>query len=184
MFNPLSWLTASGASVDSLYGMIVAQARLPVFYGRFGVPDRVDGRFDILVLHIVLVMRRLAREPGQARNAGQLIFDRFCRDMDDNLREMGVGDLAVPREMRRMGSAFYGRQAAYEAALATAEDRELVDALARNIYSDASAKAVGAAGLAAYVKEVVRCLDACESAAVWRAQFSFPVPEPDAVSRA
>jgi cytochrome b pre-mRNA-processing protein 3 len=184
MFNPFSWLTASGASVDSLYGMIVAQARLPVFYSRLRVPDSVDGRFDILVLHVVLVMRRLAREPGQARNAGQLVFDRFCRDMDDNLREMGVGDLAVPREMRRMGSAFYGRQAAYEAALAAADDRELVDALARNIYSDASAIAGVATGLTNYVKEVVRCLDACEGAAVSRAEVSFPDPELYAVSRA
>ena len=110
--------TPQSDSIASLYGMIVAQARAPAFYQDYGVPDTVDGRFEMVVLHTVLVLRRLDAEPGPVRRLGQAVFDLFCRDMDASLREMGVGDLKVPREMRRIGEAFYGRKAAYEAALA------------------------------------------------------------------
>ena len=117
------------SSILALYGMIVAQARSPAFYADYGVPDSVQGRFDLIVLHLVLVLARLGRDhkprpgpgrhsgPSRARSLGQTLgqglLDAFCRDLDANLREMGVGDLAVPREMRRFGEASYGRQAAY-----------------------------------------------------------------------
>src|SRR5262249_51919508 len=97
-------------TIASLYGTIVAQARAPVFYQIYGVPDTVNGRFEMIVLHAVLLLRRLSTEPEPGRVLGQRIFDRFCEDMDANLREMGVGDLAVPRTMKRFGEAFYGRK--------------------------------------------------------------------------
>ncbi len=127
-------------NIHALYGAIVAQARSAAFYTAYGVPDTVEGRFELIVLHLVLVLGRLGRaddgSPGAKANrrAGQQLFDVFCRDLDHNLREMGVGDLAVPREMRRFGEAFYGRQAAYCAALAAAGEPELEKALARNIF--------------------------------------------------
>src|SRR6516164_5183718 len=80
-----------GATIEAIYGMIVAQARLPAFYLRFGVPDTVNGRFDMVVLHLWMVLGRL--RAGGARAEAQQLFDRFCNDMDANLREMGVGDL-------------------------------------------------------------------------------------------
>ncbi len=70
------------------------------------------------------------------RALGPGIFDRFCRDMDESMREMGVGDLAVPRKMRRIGEAFYGRQATYRAALAAADERPLARRPARNVFAD------------------------------------------------
>lgn len=184
MFKPMSWFGAKDATILPLYGMIVAQARSAAFYRHYGVPDTVDGRFDMLVLHVVLIMHRLGRESGAIRALGQDVFDCFCRDLDDNLREMGVGDLAIPREMRRMAAAFYGRQAAYEAALAAADDRELVNALARNIYCDSPGSAPGVTDLAAYMRKVAHCLDGCDGAALACAQFVFPDPEFDAVTRA
>src|SRR3989442_6857779 len=102
-------------SIAALYGAIVAQARLAVFYQTYGVADTVLGRFDLIVLHLALVLRRLRRDHEKA--VAQGVFDAFCRDMDDNLREMGVGDQAVPEQMRRVGEAFYGRAQAYDAAL-------------------------------------------------------------------
>jgi cytochrome b pre-mRNA-processing protein 3 len=96
----------------------VAQARLPCFYREYGVPDTVNGRFDLLVLHLAIVLDRLA-EGSELRAIGQALFDRFCEDMDDNLREIGIGDLSVPREMQRIGEAFYGRAQAYRSALAS-----------------------------------------------------------------
>jgi hypothetical protein len=98
-------------SIRDLYSAIVAQARSPAFYTSYGVPDTVHGRFDLIVLHLVLLLARLDREAASARGIGQKLFDLFCRDLDANLREMGVGDLAVPKRMRHFGEAFYGRHA-------------------------------------------------------------------------
>src|ERR1700722_16778682 len=94
-------------TIDMLYGAIVAQGRRPVFYAGFGVPDTVEGRFDMVVLHLVLVLRRLRLAAGGERMA-QDLFGAFCRDMDHNLREMGVGDLTVPKQMKRLGEALFG----------------------------------------------------------------------------
>src|SRR5262249_55706515 len=123
-------------TIASLYGTIVAQARAPAFYQTYGVPDTVNGRLEMIVLHAVLLLQRLSagQRPGASAAVGQAIFDLFCRDMDGNLREMGVGDLAVPRAMRQIGEAFYGRQAAYRSALAAEDRAALFDALARNVF--------------------------------------------------
>ena len=104
-------------TIEAIYGMIVTQAREPLFYRDLGVPDTVDGRFDLLVLHLWMVLRRLRAVEGGAVIC-QALFDRFCEDMDANLREMGVGDLTVPKRMQAFGEAFYGRTAAYDLALA------------------------------------------------------------------
>jgi cytochrome b pre-mRNA-processing protein 3 len=155
-------------NIHALYGAIVAQARSAVFYTRYGVPDTVEGRFELIVLHLVLILGRLGREngavprPGSKRPSGptigQRLFDVFCRDLDDNLREMGVGDLAVPREMRRFGEAFYGRQGAYGAALAATDERELEKALARNIFGVTGVDE-RAARLARYARATAQQLD-------------------------
>ena len=161
-------------NIRELYGAIVAQARLPVFYQSYGVPDTVDGRFDLIVLHIVLILAGLGGE-GSARGIGQKLFDVFCRDLDDNLREMGVGDLAVPKRMRRFGEAFYGRQAAYLTALAAPDDRELENALARNIFP--AMDAARAAPLARYARAVLRQFGVQETEVLLRGEIVFPKPE-------
>jgi cytochrome b pre-mRNA-processing protein 3 len=170
-------------TIIRLYGAIVAQARTPAFYTLYGVADTVEGRFELIVLHLVLVLRRLHGKGGAgtqpnspAGEIGQLLFDVFCRDLDDNLREMGVGDLAVPRRMRRFGEAFYGRQAAYEAALTSADRRALETALARNILDEAAA-GENAARLARYVCAATCQLDAQAEEMVTAGQGIFPSPE-------
>src|SRR3954452_9377438 len=85
-------------TIEAIYGMIVAQAREPLFYRSMGVPDTVNGRFDLLLLHMWMVLHRLRQLDGGA-GLCQALFDHFCADMDANLREMGVGDLAVPKRM-------------------------------------------------------------------------------------
>ncbi len=92
-------------TIRALYGVIVAQARLPAFYRAYGVPDTVEGRFDMIVLHVALFFRRV-RADDEVRALGQLVFDAFCRDMDHNLREMGVSDVRLPRRMRDLGAAY------------------------------------------------------------------------------
>src|ERR1700709_1430457 len=103
-------------TIEAIYGMIVAQAREPLFYAGLGVPDTVNGRYDMLLLHLWMVLRRL-RTAEDGADLSQALFDHFCGDMDDNLREMGVGDLTVPKRMQKFGEAFYGRAAAYDLAL-------------------------------------------------------------------
>ena len=164
-------------SIDELYGAIVAQARNPAFYRGYGVPDTVDGRFDLIVLHLVLLIERLGGEGAAGgQRIGQELFDAFCRDLDHNLREMGVGDLAVPKRMRAFGEAFYGRQAAYRAAFAASDRRELEKALRRNIFADAT-NGRGAARLAAYVGAARRQCAAQDDAALMRADVHFPQPD-------
>ena len=173
---PLFRRNRQDPSIDRLYGAIVAQARLPAFYLCYGVPDTVEGRLDMIMLHIVLLLRRLRREEAAVQAVGQGAFDRFCRDMDDNLREMGVGDLAVPRTMQRIGAAFYGRAKVYEAAFATG-GRGLVEALQRNIYGgNVTTRRDGAGQLAAYVQAAAAHLDRLNGPALVAGELSFPAP--------
>jgi cytochrome b pre-mRNA-processing protein 3 len=175
--------TAHNRNVQNLYGAIVAQARTPGFYTHYGVSDSVEGRFELIVLHLVLVLRRLGGEPAAAARPGtgggaigQQLFDAFCRDLDDNLREMGVGDMAVPRRMREFGEAFYGRQAAYGTALDAAEERELEKALARNIFGVAEAND-SAVQLAHYARAAAAHLAAVADEALLAGRVAFPRPE-------
>jgi cytochrome b pre-mRNA-processing protein 3 len=176
--------SSSAGTIRDLYGAIVAQARSAVFYRAYGVPDSVEGRFDLIVLHLVLVLARLEADASSGRAIGQKLFDEFCRDMDDNLREMGVGDLAVPKKMRQFAEAFYGRQAAYRAALAASDERELANALARNIFAHgdrASERLDGPARLARYARAVMRQFEAQNGlvfeSALLRSEIAFPNPE-------
>jgi cytochrome b pre-mRNA-processing protein 3 len=162
-------------TIEGLYGMIVAQARSPVFYADFGVPDTVSGRIDMIMLHLVLVLRRLRQGQANVPVLGQQIFDWFCRDMDHNFREMGVGDLTVPKEMRRVAEAFYGRAGAYEAGLASADPAPLEAAVARNVFGTDEVSP-GAIRLAAYMREAALLLSGQEPEA-----GSVQFPDPAAV---
>jgi cytochrome b pre-mRNA-processing protein 3 len=172
-------------TIHALYGAIVAQARSVAFYADYRVPDTVEGRFDLIVLHLVLLLNRLGRGAEVGRDLGQEtlgqkllgqeLFDAFCRDLDANLREMGVGDLAVPKRMQAFAEAFYGRQAAYLAALDAADERVFEKALARNIFP--AGNDAGAAQLARYARAAVTRLDAQDDGALIRGEVVFPSPE-------
>jgi cytochrome b pre-mRNA-processing protein 3 len=175
MIFPLFRRGARPDTISTLYGTIVAQARLPCFYQEYAVADTINGRFDMVVLHLALVLERFFADPA-LRELGQGLFDRFCRDMDHNLREMGVGDLAVPKHMRRLGEAYYGRAQAYRAALAAADQRALAEALARNVYGGAAADPDAPRRLAAYMREAVGELAGQESARLAAGNLHFPAP--------
>ena len=124
-------LLAPPGTIETIYGMIVTQAREPLFYRDLGVPDTVNGRFDLLLLHLWMVLQHLRSLPRGVELA-QVLFDHFCLDMDANLRELAVGDLAVPKKMRALGAAFYGRSAAYDMALSGGSEA-MVQAIDRNV---------------------------------------------------
>jgi cytochrome b pre-mRNA-processing protein 3 len=144
-------------AVQALYTAIVAAARAPVFYEEWGVPDTLDGRFELIALHAFLAMRRLKHSDGTASFA-QALFNRMFADLDRNLREMGVGDLSVGRQVKIMAKAFYGRVVAYERGLAGTES--LDDALRRNLYGTVTPTPAQLAAAADYLRAQAQTLDA------------------------
>ena len=163
-------------SIDRLYGAIVAQARRPVFYTGYDVPDSIEGRLDMIMLHTVILLNRLNGKSEALSTLGQAVFDRFCQDMDDNLREMGVGDLAVPKQMQRIAGAFYGRARAYRTALAAADPDLLVEPVHRNIYQAKAAAEPQARRLASYVRDAVARLREIDDADLAAGRLSYPEP--------
>ena len=162
----------SRGTIEAIYGMIVTQARQPSFYRDLGVPDTVNGRFDLLVLHLWMVLRRF-QSAEAAANLSQALFDRFCDDMDANLREMGVGDLTVPKRMQAFGEAFYGRAAAYDLALTSGQE-PLAQALCKNILNGEGIEK--ARRLAIYAKTAIASLTGLDEAALRGAAWTFPSP--------
>ena len=123
--------TRKGPRPEALYAAIVAAARQPLFYAEWGVPDTVDGRFDMIVLHLYLVMDRLRPDHLKFREG---LSELFFSDMDRSIREMGAGDLSVGKKVRRMAEAFGGRVEAYENARMKG-GQEIERALSRNVYA-------------------------------------------------
>jgi cytochrome b pre-mRNA-processing protein 3 len=137
-----------------LYVHAVHQARRPEFYLHWNVPDTVDGRFDMVVLHVVLVMRRLKRDHDRAAETAQALFDLMFADMDQNLREMGVGDVGVGKRVKAMAKSFFGRLAAYDFALSAEDDLALCAALRRNLYRKCSPSDGDVTAMASYVRRI------------------------------
>ena len=129
-----------------LYASAVAQARRPQFYIDHRVPDTREGRFELYSLHIILLVDRLKGQGEQAQETSQAAFDAYVRGLDDAFREIGVGDISVPKKMKKLGGAFYGRLKSYEAAFQTLPDRAELESLIGRTTPEADA-----AGLSAYI---------------------------------
>ena len=127
--------SSTRGAAELAYQRVVEQARRPEFFTLFGVPDTLDGRFELICLHAFLYLHRLKGEPDAA-SVGQVFFDTMFSDFDRSLREIGTGDLSVGRQVTRMAEAFYGRIRAYEQGL-EGGDAALTAALARNLYGTA-----------------------------------------------
>jgi cytochrome b pre-mRNA-processing protein 3 len=164
-------------TIGAIYGMIVTQAREPLFYRDLAVPDTVNGRFDLLVMHLWMILHRFRTMEGGVE-LSQALFDRFCADMDANLREMAVGDLAVPKRMRTIGEAFYGRTAAYDRAFGEGAE-SLAQALCRNILDGEHIEQ--ARRLSAYATAAIASLASRGDGALLAGSWSFPSPVAEAV---
>ncbi len=121
-------------AVGQVYASIVAQSRQEIFYARWDVPDTLNGRFDMISLHLSLLFQALRTSREQDRQFSQAVFDLFFKDMDRSLREMGVGDMAVPKKIQKMGELFYGMLSSLTGALEGNDREALVQTLSRNIY--------------------------------------------------
>jgi cytochrome b pre-mRNA-processing protein 3 len=143
---------------DDLYGAIVARARLPVFYQSFGVPDTLEGRFVVLSLHLFAVLHRLKDGGTEAAAMAQALADRFTADMETVLRELGVGDLAIPKRVRTLIASGAGLLQSYEIALEEGADA-LETTIAASLPGDVPAAKAASARLTPYVLDVLRGLE-------------------------
>ncbi|NIJ39946.1 cytochrome b pre-mRNA-processing protein 3 [Parvibaculum indicum] len=158
-----------------LYRAVSEQARRAEFYRHAGVPDTVESRFEMVALHAFLAMHRLKQGGDGAKALGQRFFDVFFDDLDQTMREMGVGDLSVGKKVKKLASSFYGRISAYEAGLAGDRDA-LREAIRRNIYGDAAVDAAQLALMAAYAVRAASALTAQPEAGLTGGEIRFPAP--------
>lgn len=119
---------------EPLYELAVRQAREPAFYTTLGVADRIDARFELYTLHVLLLVMRLRDEGERGSDAAQALFDTYVSALDHALRELGVGDISVGKKMRKLGEAMYGRMTAYEPPLRDGDAPALAAGLARNVF--------------------------------------------------
>ncbi len=158
---------------DELYGAIVAQARLPVFYQGFGVPDTLEGRFVVLSLHLFAVLHRLKNSGPEAAAMAQALSDRFTADMETVLRELGVGDLAIPKKVRRLTASGAGLLQSFETALGAGDDA-LEAAIAGALPGDETAARAASTRLTPYLKRLVRHLEEERVQDLCAGRLSYP----------
>lgn len=161
-------------AVADLFIAIVTQARSPVFYRDLGVPDTLDGRFDLVALHTFLVMRRLKGQGAAPAALSQRLYEVMIDDFEKSLMEMGVGDTGIGRRVKTMARGMAGRIKAYDEALAEPDGHRLEVALDNNVYGTVEGTAPEAlAALAAYVRASAAALEAQELAAVMAGELRF-----------
>jgi cytochrome b pre-mRNA-processing protein 3 len=158
----------------SLYGSIVTQARSRGFYAHWGVPDTAEGRFEMIVLHLVMVLHRLGREGQSGQRLARALTEAFAVDLDDNLREMTVGDLAVPRHVKRAVGALHERHVSYGTALAAVDDAPLTAALRARLEAVGAGGGLEAGRICAYIRQVSRRLDLLPGAEVLAGRIAWP----------
>jgi cytochrome b pre-mRNA-processing protein 3 len=165
-------------SARALYAGIVAQARRPEFFLACGVPDTVDGRFDLLVLHVFLVMHRLKQDRADTAGLSQALFDVFFQDLDESLRELGAGDMGIGRRIKVMAEGFYGRTLAYERSIEQGAEA-LDNCVRRNLYGAVDVGLEQVRAVARYIEGEVAALAAQELARLTGGEVLFgPAPEP------
>ncbi|MDH6232741.1 cytochrome b pre-mRNA-processing protein 3 [Mesorhizobium soli] len=159
---------------DALYAGIVAAARQPHFYSDWDAPDTPLGRFEMLGLHVFLFQHRLHDETGAAREIAQVLIDEFFADVEHSLRDLGIGDMGVPKRMKKLARMYYGRTAAYADALERGDRAALGEALKRNIRPDSEAWPQVDL-LAGYVMDADKLLLEQSSESILAGTIRFPV---------
>lgn len=162
----------SRPAVEVLYKRLVAVSRMPGLYLDLGVPDTLEGRFEALALHVILALRALRRLPPPADEVAQDLVDMLFSQLDMSLREMGVGDTVVPKRMKSLAQAFYGRAQAYDSALGSSDPSVLAETLGRNIREGGRP----AEGLARYVTASEADLAGADLGRLLGDGLSFPPP--------
>jgi cytochrome b pre-mRNA-processing protein 3 len=178
MLNWVSKRRRIARTATELYGSIVAAARRPEFYRTLGVPDTIEGRFAMLVIHLFLVIERLSKAHEGAESFSRALIETFITDMDDTMREIGIGDMGVPRRVKKAAAALYERMIAYRTAMAAPGEDELFEALARTAAPGTPNRAFPA--LVAYMRTASAALASRSEPDIVAGRFSFPEVQPAA----
>ena len=156
----------------------MAQARSEAFYRQHGVPDTVHGRFEMVVLHLALILARLEPEADGGQETGRAMLEAFVADMDDACRRLGIGDMGVPRHVKKAAAAVLERGNAYRAAMAdSTSDDALAEVLASEIWQEPVERANGAIPLADYVRRAVASLERQDGADLLAGSVDFSRPQ-------
>ena len=143
----------------ALYGSIVAQARQAPFYGAMGMPDTPEGRLEMILLHLVLAAGRLGQQGAEGQALAQALNEVFITDLDDNMREMGISDVGVPRRVKKAAAGLYDRHREVLAALQAADDGQLTEVIKGYTADLKALQSLDAAALARYVRSAATSLD-------------------------
>ena len=160
------------AAAGRVHDALVRQIRIPLFYTDLDVPDTFEGRFDLLVLHAALVLRRLRDLGSDGQALAQTLVDLMFTRFDVALRELGVSDIGVPKRMKRLAEAFKGRTTAYEEALQNQDEPALADAISRNVLSGVT----DGMRLARYAGALATALQAAPLPILQQGGITFPDP--------
>jgi len=172
MLGALRGRAALRRKAGDIYGAVVTQARQPAFYAKLGIPDTPIGRYDMVVLHLFLLLERLRGEGASADTLQRLLLETFVADMDDSLRELGTGDVVVGKKVRRAAAGFYERARDYRAALEEG-DGALGQALVRHgLAREAAAQEIVA--LCAYIRATTAVLQKLDGENIQAARLAFP----------
>lgn len=160
-------------NVELIYSKVVAISRNRTFYTKLSVPDTLDGRFDMLLLFIILMVNRLSKNK-EGKILAQKLFDRFFLDLDYSLRELGAGDVGVALKIKDMSSAYLGRQSVYIKSFKEMNIDKLCENLNNNIYRNAFVKKEILISLAQFCFTTRQYLDKIEDHNIFLGQFEFP----------
>jgi cytochrome b pre-mRNA-processing protein 3 len=177
----LAWLSRRShrrRNAREFYGSIVTQARVPTFYTAWGVPDTVAGRFEMLVVHVSVVLARLSQEGSEGAALARALSEAFIADLDANMREMTFGDLAVPREIKRAAAALFDRHGAYRGPLAARQPALLRRALESQLAYLDPAGGLDVGRIAYYMLEAADGLGGRPGRALLAGRLGWPVPTP------
>jgi cytochrome b pre-mRNA-processing protein 3 len=172
MLDFLNARTDIRRKAGEIYGAIVAQARRPAFYAELGVPDTPSGRYEMVVIHLFLVLERLRAVADPASPLPRLLVEAFISDMDDSLREMGTGDLTVPKKVRRAATGLYERSVAYKGALEHGDMDALTAVLEEHVYGNVATPRARA--LADYIAAASAMMAATDADRMLGGAFAFP----------
>lgn len=170
--------------VLDLYEALTAAGRQPVLYEEMGAPDTVMGRFEMLSAHVILFLRRARQGSESIGELAQAVVDEFFLDIDHSIRELGVGDIGVPKKMKKFARMFYGRAESYGQAIDAGDRAALAAALRRNIHPDRPEAAPDMRRLAGYMFQAEAALAAVPDDDLLHGRLAFPAPAPADLSGA
>lgn len=164
---------ASRRAAKKLYTAAVVRSREPVFYASLSVPDTFTGRFEMIALHAGLIINRVRNEGKAGHLLAQSIFDEMFLNMEIACRQVGIGDLSVPKQIKKMMKALQGRALTYDEA---AKADKLAEALLKNLYATVETPSAPVLDtMNAYVRHCMDSLQSQNFTDLYTGEISFPV---------